>query len=84
MTSEWIEGQWYYSQGLQKVGKAIEITTLWNSPSVRLWLPESDSIVRLPADDLIKVSTKSRIHSAHYLQYVAAAGRVADALTHDV
>ena len=43
-----------------------------------------DSVVRLPISDLIPLGPQSSVVSPHHLEYVAAAARVADALTHDV
>ncbi len=64
----------------QKVlGKIIEKVCLWGNTSFRVWLPSSDSIIRVDASALSPA--QSSVLSTHHLTYLAAAARVADALT---
>lgn len=49
----------------------------------RVWLPGRDSVVQLPASRLIPLENAG-IGSPDYIAYVAAAARVADALTQDM
>jgi SNF2 family DNA or RNA helicase len=93
MRAEIEEGQWYLSASRRVVGKVIELRTLWDHTMVRVWFPDTDSIVRLPVSDLSQLSpqssalitsTQSSVLSTHHLSYVVAAGRVADALAQDI
>jgi len=76
------EGGWVLVNPQKLLGKIIEKTSLWGNTSFRVWLPSSDSIVRVDASALS--SAHSSVLSTHHLTYLAAAARVADALTQDV
>jgi len=76
------EGSWVYSPIHQSFGRVVEKSTLWGKTLLRIWLPSEDAIVKL---DIGYVDpARSSSPDAHYLNYVTAAARVADALTHDV
>ena len=75
------EGDWIYTETYECCGKVIEKTSLWNTETFRVWLPLTDTVVRLSSD---QISTQSSVLSPHHLIYVASAARVADALTRDV
>jgi len=67
----------------QKVlGKIIEKVYLWDNTSFRVWLPLGDTIVRVEASSLSPA--QSSVLSTDHLTYLAAAARVADALTQDL
>ncbi len=76
------EGDWVYVYSTQTIGKVIEQSCLWGDTSFRVWLPSTDSIVRVSVSQLSP--TQSSVLSPHHLSYIAAAARVADALTQDV
>jgi superfamily II DNA or RNA helicase len=76
------EGEWVHVHSSQIIGKVIERSCLWGDISFRVWIPSTDSIVRVPFSQVS--STQSSVLSPHHLSYVAAAARVADALTQDV
>ncbi len=93
MRTEIEEGKWVFSNSRRSVGKIIELTLLWGQSMARVWFPDTDSIVRLPTSDLAPLSpqssslgpaTQSSVLSPHHLSYIAAAARVANALTQDV
>lgn len=73
---------WYYSpdHGFCQV---IESQTLWGETNCRVWLPGSDSVVRIPSSRL-KPLESADICSPDNIAYVVAAARVADALNQDV
>jgi len=76
------DGDWVLVHPQKVFGKIIEKACLWENPSFRVWLPATDSIIRVDTSALSPA--QSSFHSAHYLTYVASAARVADALTQDV
>jgi len=74
---------WYYSPEHGQPCQVIETQTLWGDTTCRVWLPRSDSVVRIPASNLKPLEDAATCTPAG-IAYVAAAARVADALTQDV
>jgi SNF2 family DNA or RNA helicase len=74
---------WFYSPDHGQFCKVIETQTLWGDTTCRVWLPGSDSVVRIPAANL-KPLENAATGTPDGITYVAAAARVADALTQDV
>ena len=74
---------WYYSPDHGQLCHVIETQTLWGDTICRVWLPGSDSVVRIPATDL-KPLEDAATGTPEGITYVVAAARVADALTQDV
>jgi hypothetical protein len=50
----------------------------------RIWLPGSDSVVRIPATNLQPIEDAAIPQSGTGITYVAAAARVADVLTDEI
>ena len=76
-------GSWYYSPDHEQFCQVIETQTLWGETTCRVWLPGSESVVRIPASRLKSLESVGT-GSPDHIAYVAAAARVADALTQDV
>jgi len=76
-------GGWYYSLDHGQLCQVIETQTLWGETTCRVWLPGRDTVVRIPASRL-KPLESAGTSSPDDIAYVAAAARVADALTQDV
>jgi superfamily II DNA or RNA helicase len=76
-------GAWYYSPDHGQLCQVIEAQTLWGETTCRVWLPGRDSVVRIPASRL-KSLESAGTGSPDDIAYIAAAARVADALTQDV
>jgi hypothetical protein len=76
-------GSWVYCSEYQQACKIIETQTLWGDTICRVWLPNQNAVVRVREDELKPVDETSMATPAH-IAYVAAAARVADALTHDI
>ena len=74
---------WYYSPDHGQLCQVIEAQTLWGETTCRVWLPGRDSVVRIPASRL-KPLESAGTGSPDDIAYIAAAARVADALTQDV
>ncbi|MEW6032245.1 MAG: helicase-related protein [Bacillota bacterium] len=75
--------KWYYSPEHGQLCRVIETQTLWGETACRVWLPGKDTVVRLSAARLRPVSEAS-VGTVDGIAYLAAAARVADALTQDV
>jgi len=76
-------GDWHYSPDHRQLCQVIESQTLWGETICRVWLPGRDSVVRIPASRLKPIESGST-SSPDNIDYIAAAARVADALTQDV
>lgn len=80
----WIDTySWYYSPDHGQLCQVIEAQTHWGETTCRVWLPGRDAVVLISASRL-----QSPEHagggSLDDIIYIAAAARVADALTQDV
>ena len=78
-----MEHHWYFSPHHGQLCQVIEAQTLWGETMCRIWLPGRDSVVRIPASRL-KPLESAGAGSPDNIAYIAAAARVADALTQDV
>lgn len=78
-----MNAEWYYSPDHGQLCQVIEAQTLWGETTCRVWLPGRDSVVRIPASRL-KSLESAGTGSPEDIAYIAAAARVADALTQDV
>ncbi len=83
MTEGMQASEWAYSPDHKQVCQVIETQTLWGETMCRVWVPGRDAVVRIPASRL-KPLDCAITGSPHGIAYVAAAARVADALTQDV
>ena len=75
-------GDWCYSLDYKQPCKVIENVSLWNETFCRVWFPVSDTVVKVKAQSLTDKGASST--SSQFLTYIAAAARIADALTQDV
>lgn len=82
---DWVSrmDEWAWSPDHGQFCRIIETETLWGETICRVWLPGKDVVVRLPAARLQPASEGS-VGTVDGIVYVAAAARVADALTQDV
>jgi len=77
------DGDWCYSPEHGELCRVIETQTLWGETVCRVWLPGKDTVVRLTATHLRPVHEAS-VGTVDGIACLAAAARVADALTQDV
>jgi len=61
----------------------VESQVLWGETSCRVWLPDLDTVVRVPASSLKPLENADN-NSSEDVAYISAAARIADALTQDV
>jgi len=78
-----IPGSWLWSEEHQQLCQVIETQSLWGKQLCRIWLPIKEAIVRVPAEKLRPLD-ESALTQPAYLTYIAAAARIAAALTQDV
>ena len=75
--------EWIWSIDHRQLCQAIEAQTLWGETICRVWLPDRDYVVRIQASRLRPLESAGT-GSPDDIPYVAAAARVAIALTQDV
>lgn len=75
--------KWFYSLNHRQLCKVIDTQTLWGETYCHIWLPERNTIVRIPASNLRPLNSSSTA-SPDYISYVAYAARIADALAQDI
>lgn len=75
----WV-GERVYSQEDRQVGQVVELQTVWGSKTCHVWLPAETRVVRLPTSQLQPL-TAAAAGTGDGVRYVAAAARVADAMT---
>ncbi len=73
---------WRWSEEHRSICRVIETDSLWGETTCRVWLPGRDSVVRIPASGLKSLESAGN-DSPDDIACVAAAARVADALTQD-
>ncbi|ACZ19717.1 helicase domain protein [Thermanaerovibrio acidaminovorans DSM 6589] len=83
MTLSVENNNWYYSPEHGELCRVIETQTLWGETVCRVWLPGKDAVVQLPATRL-RPPHEAGVATVDGIAYLAAAARVADALTQDV
>ena len=71
---------WAWSLDHHGVCRIIDRVELWGDHRVRIWLPTSDVAARVPPNRLRPIGEFPHANPA-WLSYVAAAARVAEALT---
>jgi hypothetical protein len=72
-------GEWLFSMEHRQPCLVIERQDVWGRSSCRVWLPSTDATVRIDATQL-KPLAEGDGWSKERLCYLAAAGRIADAL----
>ena len=75
-------GDWVWSGEHRQAGRVVEARELWGDPHCRVWLPAAEALVRVRAERL-EPAARAGVPGKAWLAYVAAAGRVAEALTRD-
>lgn len=75
--------RWFYSEDHKQLCLCVEKQNIWDETTCRVWLPNQDIVVQLPASRL-KSLEEAGISTADSIAYVTAAARVSEALTQDV
>lgn len=74
---------WYYSTKYNQPCQVLEKHSLWGQDICRVWLPEQDAVVRIPACSLTPLEEGAR-YSTSAIAYISTAAKIADSLTQDV
>lgn len=75
-------GDWVWSKHHGEAGQVVAVEELWGLRTLRLWLPSSDSIVRVTSEAVSAVAERPAPNE-HELSFIAAAARIADTLSTD-
>lgn len=75
-------GDWAYCRSYNESCRIVSIEELWDKTCFRLWLSNSDMVVRVDKEQVIPLSEAERYGQSH-LTYIASAARVADTVAHD-
>ena len=75
-------GDWVWCLDHDHVGRVVEVEHLWGEALGRVWIPSIDAVVRVRMERL-RTAAKATAIDGSWLGFVAAAARVADALTRD-
>ncbi|MFH2001273.1 MAG: helicase-related protein, partial [Planctomycetota bacterium] len=75
-------GDWAYCSSYNESCRIISIEELWGKAYFRVWLSNSDTVVRVGKEQVIPFSETERYGQSH-LTYIASAARVADTIAHD-
>ena len=75
-------GDWAYCTHHGENCRIVAIESLWSKTYFRVWLTNSDTVVRVPEDQVISLYDAERVDQSQ-LTYIASAARVADAMAHD-
>lgn len=64
------------------IGRVIEPIAIWGHTVYRIWLPQTNEVIRAAANEVGPVSATP--FTVHHLGYLAAAARIAEALSSDL
>lgn len=75
-------GDWAYCSHHRENCRIVAMEQLWGKMYLRVWLTNSDTVVRVPEEQVIALFEAERVGQSH-LTYIASAARVANAVAHD-
>ncbi len=78
-----ITGAWFWITSQRQPGLVIETQTLWENHMVRLWLPSTNAVVQVDAEDL-QILGVAQGKKAKTIGWISAAARVTEALAQNV
>ena len=76
-------GQWLWSIEHRQTCKVVEVSQLWDDATYHVWLPATESVVRVTADRLKPLGAAEAGHPAR-IRYVLYAARIVNLLNEDV
>ena len=84
-----VPGEWVWSKSYQDQAKVIEWIELWGTLNCRMWLPNRDDVVLVPASDLqslskIKSNESGQDVEKARIRYILMASKLANMLTEDI
>jgi len=75
-------GDWAYCRSYNESCRIVSTEELWDKTYFRVWLSNSDTVVRVGKEQVIPLSEAEK-YGPSYLIYIASAARVADTVAHD-
>ena len=78
------KNRWVWVGSKQTIACILDSQTIWDTTICRIWLPLQNRIVQVHTEDLKPISESGLSSNSHYLKYIAAAARVAEAMANDV
>src|SRR5690554_2614144 len=79
--SQYIVGQWVYSQQYGAPARILNTREIWGHRSFQVWLPEQDQVTWLADSDIGELD--EQVFSPHELVYKLAAAKIQDILGRD-
>ena len=83
-TESFAIGQWAWLEPLQRSGRIVDRQSLWGTVSYRIWLPDSDRVIKLDADQLSPLQTIANEVTPASIAWLAAAARIVAASQEEV
>ncbi|MDL1899494.1 helicase [Anaerolineae bacterium CFX9] len=77
-------GQWIWIESEHSVAKVIDVQTLWETTTYRVWLPTLDEIKTFSAAQIAPLTIENAGLNADHIAYLVAAARITDALNGDI
>jgi len=74
---------WFWSEDHHQFCRLIETRTLWGHTVCRVWLPEKNIVVQVPAERLRPLPESEHLGKDHII-YIATAAKIADSLNQDI
>lgn len=77
-------GQWVWLQEKQLPARIVDRQSLWETVSYRVWLPDTDQVIKLNADQLLPMNATDHGISPAAIAWLAAAARIVAASQEEV
>lgn len=72
---------WKYSTSHNSTCKVLDTQTLWGQTICRIWLPDSDTVVKVPLDSLMPIKINIDTHKeVNKILYISSAAKIAQAI----
>jgi superfamily II DNA or RNA helicase len=76
-----MNSNWQYSTTYNIACKVLDTQTLWNQTICRIWLPDSDTVVKVPFDSLMPIKIDIDTHKeVNKILYISSATKIAQAI----
>ena len=76
-----MQSEWQYSTTYNSQCKVLDTQTLWAQTICRVWLPDSDTIVKVPCDSLQPIEINiDREKEVNRIFYISSAAKIAQAI----
>lgn len=69
-------GDWVWLKYLSQTGRVVDASSLWGAVSYRVWLVQSDRVIKVDADQVSPYTAASTV-TPEFIAYLTAAARIA-------